>query len=397
MRAQRGFTLVEIAVVIAIIGFLAFMITPLIGGQLAGARVRETRAKLEPVKAAIIAYVAANNHLPCPAIENLPSTHPQYGKEAPDPGTCTGTTALTGGASRGVIPWLTLGLTGEAANDAFGRYFTYFVTTSQTAGTANTVPGMTGIVAVHNATPVNAANQVNAGNLAVFVVISHGNNGNGAFNPGLGNRTPLPTGADELENTDTANVALVDKSFSDNAANPFDDIVLWVTPRDVLAALASSGVKTPQGAMNEKLGSIRAALLAYLTADNVDPDGGGPRTVARRLPCADVDSNGSADCSNVVGTVPWLALGVPVTTATDPWGRLIRYTVAAPTGNPALLLKNAAGSNVGIQASTVSDRTVTLTSDGPDGVAGNADDVSLTISAPELSSALLAAGVSVDP
>jgi hypothetical protein len=192
-------------------------------------------------------------------------------------------------------------------------------------------------------------------------------------------------------------VAFIDKSFSDNVANPFDDLVMWVTAKEILAALSSSGVRTPQGAMNDKLQAIRDALLAYIAADNADPDGALPRTVARRLPCADIDSNGTADCPNTAGTVPWSELGIPVTTATDPWARPIRYILFEPLGNPSPLLKSSTGSNVGIQTTfPPATWTVTLTSDGPDGVAGNADDVSLTMTASELRGALIASHVVLD-
>jgi prepilin-type N-terminal cleavage/methylation domain-containing protein len=394
MRPQRGFSLIEIAVVIGIIGFLAFMITPLIGSQLSIAKIRETRAKLDPVKAAIVAFVAGNSRLPCPAVENLPSTDPQYGREAATPGTCTGTTALTGGASRGVIPWLTLGLTPEAATDAFGRFFTYVVTTNQTSLSSNTLPGMTGVIAIHNATPVAAGNQINAGNLAVFALVSHGTNGYGAFNPGSGNQTPFPPspGADESENANTSNVAFVDKTFSDITGNPFDDMVLWVTPREILAALGPSGVKTPQGAMSDKFAGLRGALLAYMTADNGSPGGG--RTYGRRVPCADITNDGVADCANSAGGVPWTTMRIPQTAATDAWGNVIRYTVVS-TGNHLLL--SSSGANAGVQASTASTSTVTFASNGPDGAAGTGDDVTFTITAPELGAALLAAGVPIDP
>ncbi len=397
LARDAGFTLIEIAVVLGILGFLAFLLAPLATSLISASRVKETRGKVDPIKGAIVAFVVSNNRLPCPAIESLPSTDPNYGREATTPGTCTGTTALVGGGARGVVPWLSLGLNIDAVSDGFGRFYTFAVTTAQTAGSANTVPGMVGVFAVHSSTPIAPANQLNAGNLAVYVLVSHGPNGFGAFNPVSGAQTPFSGGNDELANANTIDTTFVDKEFSDNAANPFDDIVTWVPPRDLLTALSAFGVKTPQAAMAEKLQIARAALLVYMTADNADPDGGLPRTVARRLPCADVDNNGDEDCNNLVGTLPYSALGLPLLNARDSWGRAIRYAVSAPGANALRLLKSDSSSNAGIQASTQSDRVVTLSSDGPDGVQGNADDISLILTAPELASALMAASVTLDP
>jgi type II secretory pathway pseudopilin PulG len=388
-RRERGFSILEIAVVIAILGFLAFLVAPILSSTVNFSRLRETRTRLDPLKTAIVAFVAANNRLPCPAVESLASADANYGREAATPGTCTGATALAGGAVRGVVPWVALGLPADVATDAYGRLFTYIVTTSQTNLTANTVPGMTGVITVHSATPVAVANQVNTGNLAVAAVISHGSNGAGGFNPGSGARTPLPVGADELENTDTANVAIVDKGFSDVAANPFDDIVLWLTPGDLLSQLAPSGVKTAQGAMQEKLQAVRAALLSFIAADAASP--GGTRTKARRVPCADASADGAADCPSQSGTVPYTTLSIPATSATDPWGRAIRYDVSS-----ASLLSSATGDFAGIYSGTNGALTIRLSSDGPDGVQGNADDVSLTLTISELRGALVAAGLQID-
>ena len=57
---QRGFSILEIAVVIAILGFLAFLIAPILSSTVNYSRLRETRVKLDPVKSAIVAFVAAN-------------------------------------------------------------------------------------------------------------------------------------------------------------------------------------------------------------------------------------------------------------------------------------------------------------------------------------------------
>ncbi len=387
----KGFTLIEIAVVLGILSLLAFMLAPLAGSLVSSARLRDTKARIEPIKAALISYVTANSRLPCPAVESLPVTDANYGREAATPGTCTAATALTGGASRGVLPWATLGLNGDAVVDGYGRFFTYAVTTSLTSLNANTVSGMTGVLILHSGTPVTAANQLNVGNLAAYLVISHGNNGFGAFNPGSGAQTPFTGGSDELENTNTTNVDFVDKAFADDSVNPFDDIVAWVTPREILSALGQSGVKTPQGALTDKFQSIRNALLSYIATDSSDPDGIGTRTVYRRVPNADTNFDGTEDLPNLTGTVPFTSLGISPAITTDPWGHAIRYFVSA-----AALAKSNIGASAGLYSGMTPGAAITLASDGPDGNPTTADDVFYTIAISEMMGALIAAKIPMD-
>ena len=279
----QGFSLLEIAIVLVIISLLLAFLLPTITGRLSTARLEATRSKEDLIKAALIAFVAQNKRLPCPAVENLPPTDANYGREATVPGTCTGTTALTTGAMRGVVPWLALGLNDDIALDGYYQRYSYIVTTTQTNLNANTVSGLTGNIAMHSATPVTVANQINVNNLAVVALISHGVNTAGAFTPS-GMRIALPAGADELENTDIANTAFISKDFSQNAGNPFDDVVMAITPTDILNGLEKSGIKTASGSINEKFDAIRNAVVAFVVADIVDPDGALPaRNKALRI------------------------------------------------------------------------------------------------------------------
>jgi hypothetical protein len=62
------------------------------------------------------------------------------------------------------------------------------------------------------------------------------------------------------------------------------------------------------------------------------------------------------------------ALGLPSTVLSDPWGNLIQYAVVTSPIAPATALNLTA---------------FTLTSWGPDGTAGNADDISVAVSVGE--------------
>ena len=62
------------------------------------------------------------------------------------------------------------------------------------------------------------------------------------------------------------------------------------------------------------------------------------------------------------------AVGLPGTVLNDPWGNLMQYAVGTPTITPATALNLTA---------------FTLTSWGPDGTAGNGDDISVAVSVGE--------------
>ena len=116
------------AVVIAIGGLLLGYGLSVLTAQMTNTRITTARDQENVIKTALITFLASNNRLPCPAMENLPDTNANYGVEAINPGTCTGTTDLTG-ASRGIVPWISLGLADSAALDGWNRRFTYVVTT----------------------------------------------------------------------------------------------------------------------------------------------------------------------------------------------------------------------------------------------------------------------------
>lgn len=125
-RVMRGFTLVEIAVVLLVLALLLGIIATFSGGLIAQQRREITRQRLQGVDTALALFVAQNKRLPCPADGALASANASAGLENPTPPT---TSACANNQARGVVPWRTLGLAEQDVTDGWGNRFTYRVAT----------------------------------------------------------------------------------------------------------------------------------------------------------------------------------------------------------------------------------------------------------------------------
>ena len=274
----RGFSLVEMALVLLIVGLLAAVFLPATNTFLDNSRRKETRAKLEALEQAMVRFVMANRRLPCPADGDLPPGNANQGLELAAGGACTAL-ALT----NGVVPWRNLGLSQADATDAWGTIVSYRVWGGAAVGpttlTGNTGPGtgmdMTGLDPT-NAGAVNSwlstrgfracnaaacavgsaaelTSKVNGNGVAYFL-ISHGPNRFGGFSADgnyLGTSVGAPPGP--LENINRSTVPLrsaspndfyVDADFAENPAAYYDDLVLRPTILSVAMA-AGLGPRRP--------------------------------------------------------------------------------------------------------------------------------------------------------
>ena len=121
---QSGFTLVEIAVVVFLIGIMASVGLAALNAQIARASISTTQQKQAIIKDALIAYFRTNLRLPCPAIDN---TGKEYRVPGNTPGVCVDTTGKS--AYFGIIPYATLGLPKSTALDGWDNFFSYAVDT----------------------------------------------------------------------------------------------------------------------------------------------------------------------------------------------------------------------------------------------------------------------------
>jgi prepilin-type N-terminal cleavage/methylation domain-containing protein len=133
-RRQRGFTLVEILVVL-IIGSILITMAALFVRAISGGQKRSlTATRLAVVDAALTQYVVLQKRLPCPANGRLLSTDADSGKEIRDN---AAQTCLN--VQHGVVPWRTLGISDADGTDGWDRRFTYRV---DEALTKDAPPGM---------------------------------------------------------------------------------------------------------------------------------------------------------------------------------------------------------------------------------------------------------------
>lgn len=234
LRTRHGFTLVEMAVVLVVLGLL---MTGLLGGvsvQMENRRLLETRNALEQAKEALIGYALANNRLPCPADPSLASTHADAGHEASRDasGHCT--------LLAGVLPWADLGVK-EA--DGWGRRFSYgtsdkFSIKTSTCGSTSQNPCFT-LTSTADLKVSSAAGcaSANVANGVPAVIVSHGKRFAGSYGSD-GNQAPGATG-DEAENSDGAS----NKCFVSRSEEPdvYDDQTAWLSTSILLAKLVSAG------------------------------------------------------------------------------------------------------------------------------------------------------------
>lgn len=286
MRGKSGFTLVELAVVIVVLGLLLALLIGMSSSLVSQQRMQTTRTRLAAVDTALALYVSINKRLPCPADGRVGAS--TGGAEY---STGTGSArACTGDQQHGVVPWSALGLAAAEVEDGWGGRFTYRVgpglvvdsgmdfTSCDPAGTSTTVNA----AAPWCITAGTGAGQCNAGALAsctppaialrssvikgvvvqnragtnlmdprgsagtcaaeistgaAYVVVSHGAEGGGAYgSEGILLTSSVTAGTKEAMNF--ANLAytapacgaavssyLVDDTYAGGGTNHFDDMV----------------------------------------------------------------------------------------------------------------------------------------------------------------------------
>lgn len=246
-KPGSGFTLAEIAIVVLLMGILMTMGMKMLTVNLDSAASSETKAKQNVVKTALIGYLRTNKHLPCPS--QLTGGIPN-GNEAVS---CTANVQ----ASYGYLPWITLGLSKDAVLDGWKHFFVYKVANgfpalskNWTSTTSNNPFDINELTTPTNAITIQegdgATAPANITQKAVVVIFSVGKNGYGAMEiQGPSNVAPPATNISETTNATAANAnpTFIIRPYSETAlaaaGGPFDDIVTYMTPQDLLQPLVT--------------------------------------------------------------------------------------------------------------------------------------------------------------
>jgi len=251
MHSQKGFSLVELSIVILIMGLILGGIAMPLSVQRENVRIREARELLEMVEETLQGYALVHGFLPCPA---TPSSN--------------GLAATAGGAcaeQHGFVPASTLGLAGSRNDDnllldPWASPLRYSVSAADVDGDGNwdfTVSGELREIGMANLAPDLSVCSTAAGATASAC---------GSAATTLSSTSPLLVysigkdwasfaSADQNENAGStlgggpsgasyemaANTVFVTHSRSEQSGNEFDDVLVWMSPLSLYQTLVKAG------------------------------------------------------------------------------------------------------------------------------------------------------------
>lgn len=237
---QRGFTLVQVGVMITILGLVSASLIP--GGKdfsVAG-QYQTTQARISVIQMAVRNYMATHGALPCPALGYTDIGVTTFGISATSGSTCDSNLLNNGNTFIGAVPVKTLGLSDQIAFDGFGRRFSFAIDgrTSTSAGCQGLqAPGTPGELDIRPSAAGTTEQKV------MWLIMSHGFDAHGAYpQNGITNSTyRINTGSSDTDTLTNANAvynatvgatitASVDAVFvRKTKTNTFDDVV-WSDP-----------------------------------------------------------------------------------------------------------------------------------------------------------------------
>jgi prepilin-type N-terminal cleavage/methylation domain-containing protein len=209
-RRTNGFTLVEIAVVLAIVGVLLGGLVVGLGQASETQKLKDTRASLALVQEALLAYAAINGRLPCP----------DTNADGLENAGCTGATV-------GAAPWATLGLSQRDAGDTWGGTAATAVFNYRADNT---------FVQASVANPPDTATGLQVRNLAATTTYT-------AANPDAAAAVVYSAGKNLTLDGD--NVAGDANYTWDSPTDTFDDELIWVSKYLVLNRMVQAGKWPP--------------------------------------------------------------------------------------------------------------------------------------------------------
>ncbi len=201
MKTSNGFSLIEMAVVLIIIGLLMGGLLSPLSASLSLHKIKLTQERLEEIKEALLGFVLINERLPCPA--------PDKNGIALDVGD-------TDCEKEGYLPWAELGV---GRYDAWGNPFRYRVEEEYTSTITITVSIPSSELRVKNRQDNYLTNKSDDSRV-VAIIFSYGQNGQA-----------------EEDNKTVSKLYIQDGYIE----NKFDDVLTWLSRNTLMNRLVIAG------------------------------------------------------------------------------------------------------------------------------------------------------------
>lgn len=166
--SQRGYTLIELAIVVGILGIILGSGLEFYNRLLESRKVEVTHTRMAVIERALEEYYTLEKALPCPADGSLPRGNPEYGV-ASSYNTGNNTCEVTSGT----VPIVDLHLPDEYMLDGWNRRFSYRIAQGMGLQSDFESPFNKGDITVRDLD----GNDLTSISPAVYVLISHGQNG----------------------------------------------------------------------------------------------------------------------------------------------------------------------------------------------------------------------------
>jgi prepilin-type N-terminal cleavage/methylation domain-containing protein len=241
-KHKKAFSLIELSVVLTVMSIVITSFLTLISAEKELERTTEVYDRMDSIYHKIKISIIKEKRLPCPADPELTSGDVGYGLEdCNNPLMCENNNCSNATILQGSIPTNTLGLSEEMMYDSFGYQFSYVVSVDDSSPISEKIDSNI----FSNWGDNESEDKINLTNIQdentdeqySLLIISHGENGSGAFYKG------------EIVNKETENLKEISNSSHDDIikstkpdnifyygkkTNTFDDIIFFKLKNEMI-------------------------------------------------------------------------------------------------------------------------------------------------------------------